>query len=92
MNQDSFEKIYKTMDNIIKTLKVDLESEDELIDLLIRNPDVELTESGLKEIGLTDKQLDSLFEDNKIEKIIEERKNKRFKDFFSMFKAFTGGI
>ena len=92
MNQDSFEEIYKTMDNIIKTLKVDLESEDELIDLLIRNPDVGLTESGLREIGLTDKQLDSLFEGNKIEKIIEERKNKKFKDFFSMFTAFTGGF
>lgn len=92
MNQDSFEKIYKTMNSIIEKLNVDLESEDELIDLLVRNPDIELTESGLREIGLTDKQLDSLFEGNKIEKIIEERKNKHFGDFLSMFKAFTGGL
>ena len=54
--------------------------QDALIKKVIDNPDIELTEEGLRKIGFSDNDIDLFMKDDRFQEAIKAREDKEFKE------------
>lgn len=54
--------------------------QDALIKKVIDNPDIELTEEGLRKIGFSDNDIDLFMKDDRFQEAVQAREDKKFKE------------
>ena len=57
-----------------------ISGQDALIKKVIDNPDIELTEEGLRKIGFSDNDIDLFMKDNRFQEAVQAREDKKFKE------------
>ena len=57
-----------------------ISDQDALIKKVIDNPDIELTEEGLRKIGFSDNDIDLFMKDDRFQEAIQAREDKKFKE------------
>lgn len=57
-----------------------ISDQDALIKKVIDNPDIELTEEGLRKIGFSDSDIDLFMKDDRFQEAIKAREDKKFKE------------
>lgn len=57
-----------------------ISDQDALIKKVIDNPDIELTEEGLRKIGFSDNDIDLFMKDNRFQEAVQAREDKKFKE------------
>ena len=57
-----------------------ISDQDSLIKKVIDNPDIELTEEGLRKIGFSDNDIDLFMKDDRFQEAIKAREDKKFKE------------
>lgn len=62
------------------TVVGNISDQDALIKKVIDNPDIELTEEGLRKIGFSDNDIDLFMKDDRFQEAIKAREDKRFKE------------
>lgn len=62
------------------TILSGISDQDALIKKVIDNPDIELTEEGLRKIGFSDNDIDLFMKDNRFQEAIKAREDKKFKE------------
>ena len=62
------------------TILSGISDQDALIKKVIDNPDIELTEEGLRKIGFSDNDIDLFMKDDRFQEAIKAREDKRFKE------------
>lgn len=62
------------------TILSGISDQDALIKKVIDNPDIELTEEGLRKIGFSDNDIDLFMKDNRFQEAVQAREDKKFKE------------
>lgn len=62
------------------TILSGISDQDALIKKVIDNPDIELTEEGLRKIGFSDNDIDLFMKDDRFQEAIKAREDKKFKE------------
>lgn len=57
-----------------------ISDQDALIKKVIDNPDIELTEEGLRKIGFSDNDIDLFMKDDRFQEAVQAREDKKFKE------------
>ena len=57
-----------------------ISDQDALIKKVIDNPDIELTEEGLRKIGFSDSDIDLFMKDDRFKEAVQAREDKKFKE------------
>ena len=57
-----------------------ISDQDTLIKKVIDNPDIELTEEGLRKIGFSDSDIDLFMKDDRFQEAVQAREDKKFKE------------
>lgn len=57
-----------------------ISDQDALIKKVIDNPDIELTEEGLRKIGFSDNDIDLFMKDDRFQEAVKAREDKKFKE------------
>ena len=57
-----------------------ISGQDALIKKVIDNPDIELTEEGLRKIGFSDNDIDLFMKDDRFQEAVQAREDKKFKE------------
>lgn len=73
---DMISKVRLSMPTILSGISY----QDALIKKVIDNPDIELTEEGLRKIGFSDNDIDLFMKDDRFQEAIKAREDKRFKE------------
>ena len=62
------------------TILSGISDQDALIKKVIDNPDIELTEEGLRKIGFSDNDIDLFMKDDRFQEAVQAREDKKFKE------------
>lgn len=62
------------------TVVGNISNQDALIKKVIDNPDIELTEEGLRKIGFSDNDIDLFMKDDRFQEAVQAREDKKFKE------------